>query len=106
MTQASDHEELYAAFARLGAAMESMTEILRSNVVPALESVRLQTSLALIAAQMEPYAPLLERMTLSETQKSHPYRCRRHHTQLPAGCLCPLCLDDGCHNAGLADRGD
>ena len=100
----SEPSDLYAALARLAVTMERIAEELRSNMVSVLESRTLQASLAAIAAQMEPYAPLLERMTLSEPQKSRAYQCSRHHTRLPAGCLCPLCLDDGCHNAGLSGR--
>ena len=47
---------------------------------------RRRSSMEAIAAQMEPYAPLLERMTLTEAQKSRPYLCKRHHARIPAGC--------------------
>lgn len=88
-------------FARFDAAMQKMTAALRTHADWALDSPEVQTHLAILAAQLEPLTPLLERMALTVEEEQRPYRCRRHHANLPAGCHCPMCIDDGSHNAGL-----
>ena len=104
MIRVSEPADLYAAFIYLGAMMEKFTRELSANTVKVLDSPGLQDRVRALAAQLEPLMPLIERMSLPREHRENPYICHRHAARLPAGCLCPLCLDDGAYNAGLCGK--
>ena len=94
-------QDFAKALQQFAVAAEKAGQAMKAAIEELTASPQFQESCKAFVEKTKPYIPVMERMVLTDRQKKHPYKCRRHQARIPANTPCPLCISDGYHNAGI-----